>query len=371
MNASTNITFQNIDPLAKFIRDHQNWSPKQYGITILIVNVTIDFLSAVYFKAFVTYSGPPGLFQDPAVILASYVMMPVIGGFYLWSINQIGSLLQQLYASNLFTDQTGLDEIVQELKQSLTSKWPLVASVIISVIVTLLILGTFLNWYPWPQTISFLNHSEIIPWLKTPMWFITMYGLCFGLFNITSTIAALRRTFRNQSYNISPWHPDRCGGLKSISQYSMTLGYAIAVVGLTISVQTIQEIYFGTFSSAYLTWLGLAGYILLSPLIFFLPLGTAHVSMQQAKNTHLLAISAQFDIHYRLITDALRNEESEIAATVKKIEALQSLYRITDEFTIWPFDFVNLRRFLTITLAPLAPGVFSLLFQLTKIFFAD
>jgi hypothetical protein len=365
------LKFHNIDPLAKLIRDRLKWSPKRFGITILIINVVVDFSTALYFRVFVTHTGPPGLFQDPTTMLVSYIMMPVIGGFYIWSINQIGILLKQLHKAKIFTDEVGLSELIQELKQSLISKLPLFASVIISSIVTLLVLGTFLDWYPWPRTISFLNHSDIIPWLKTPMWFVSMYGLCFGLYTIAITIFALRRLFRNQPIKISPWHPDRCGGLKSISLYSMNLGYAIAVIGLTISVHTIQEIYFGTFASSYLTWLALAGYVLLSPLVFFLPLGTAHMSMQQAKTNHLLALSAQFDIQYNQITDALRNEESEISSNVEKIESLQTLYKITEDFTIWPFDVGNLRRFLAITLAPLSPGVLTLIFEVARTFLMD
>jgi hypothetical protein len=371
MSEQKDFEFKNDDPIARIIRDRFRWSPRNYGILILIINIVIDFSSAAYFNAFVTRSGPPGLLQDPTILLVSYVMMPVVGGFYIWSINQIGVLVQQLREANVFTDEVQLEVLYQEFKENLMSRVPFYASLIISLIIAILLLGTNLEWYPWPQTISFLNHSDIIPVLKTPMWFITMYGVCFGLFNIASTIAALRRFFTDQSIRVSPWHPDRCGGLKGISRYSMTLGYAIAVIGLTISVHTIQEIRFGTFSSSYLTWLGLAGYVVLAPLVFFLPLGTAHRVMQQAKTAQLLTLSRQFDIQYKLITTAQSQGESEIVDSVQKIESLQTLYKITEEFIIWPFDVDNLRRFLTITLAPLLPGLITVLFEYIRIFMLD
>jgi hypothetical protein len=371
MSDPKNFEYKNDDPLAGIIRDRLHWSPKKYGFMILIINAVIDFSTALYFKAFVTESGPPGLFQDPTMLLVSYVMMPVVGGFYLWSINQIGILLQQLRETNVFTDEARLDVLYQDFKRSLMSRMPFYASLIISVVVAVVLLGTNLDWYPWPQTVSFLNHSDIIPVLKTPMWFISMYGVCFGLFNIASTIAALRRLFLDQTIRISPWHPDRCGGLKGISRYSTTLGNAIAVIGLTISVQTIQEIHYGTFSSSYLTWLGLIGYVVLAPLVFFLPLGTAHRVMRQAKTTQLLALSRQFDIQYKQVTSALSQGESELAESVEKIESLQTLYKITEEFIIWPFNVVNLRRFLTLTLAPLIPIVLSVIFEFIRIFMLE
>ncbi len=371
MSTSETIDFRNSDPLSTFILDRLHWSPRTFGLFILIINLVIDLSSATYFKAFITQSGPPGLLQDPTILVVHYVMMPIVAGFYIWSILRIGSLLHQLYSSNILADNAILDILAKRLKRNLRSRWAFAIALITSTIVTLLLVGTSLNWYPWPQTVSFINHSKILPWLQAPLWFVTMYGICFGLFNIAYTILALREIFRDQTINISPWHPDRCGGLKEISQYSATLGYAIAVVGLSISVHTIQEISYGTFISNYPTWLGLIAYLILSPLIFFLPLGTAHAAMRKAKVTHLLVLSKQFDDQYNFITDSIEDSESELEASVNKIHCLQTLYKITEEFIVWPFDIVNLRRFLTITLAPLAPGVITAVFELTNRFILD
>lgn len=371
MDTSEGFTFQNADSLARFIRHQLKWSPIKYGIAILITNVIINFSFAGYFRAFVTQTGPPGLFQDPTILFESYVMMPVVGGFYIWSILRIGVLLQQLHMSNIFIEETGIEKLALEVKRNLRSKTALIVSLIVASIVTLLTLGKYLGWFRGLQSVSFLNHSSIIPWVRSPLWFLAMYSICFGLFNIGVTIITLRRVFRDHAIKISPWHPDRCGGLKSISQYSMTLGYAIAVIGIFLSIQTIQEIQFGIFKTSYLTWLELAGYVISAPLVFFLPLGTAHTAMRNAKTTHLLALSHQFDAHYKLIVDSLQGDDSEIGSSAEKIEQLQTLYKITEDFIIWPFDVVNLRRFLTITLAPLLPGIGSVIFEVVRIFLVD
>lgn len=371
MDTLEDFSFENADPLARFIRHRLNWSPIKYGIAILMINVIINFSFAWYLRVFVTQTGPPGLFQDPTILFESYVMMPVVGGFYIWSILRIGALLHQIQKSNIFIEETGIEKLALEVRQNIRSKAPLIISITVATIVTFLILGKYLNWFPWTQSVSFLNHSDIITWLRTPLWFVTMYGISFGLFNIGVTIITLRRIFRDHAIRISPWHPDRCGGLKSISQYSMTLGYAIAVVGVFISIQTIQEIQLGIFKTSYLTWLELAGYVISAPLVFFLPLGTAHTAMRSAKTTHLFALSHQFDVHYKLIVESLRGEDSEIGSSAERIEQLQTLYKITEDFIIWPFDVRNLRRFLTITLAPLLPGIGSVIFEVVRIYLMD
>ncbi|HEY45668.1 MAG: hypothetical protein AMJ88_15830 [Anaerolineae bacterium SM23_ 63] len=371
MDTSEEFSFENADPLARFIKHRLNWSPITYGLAILIANIIVNGSFALRFRAFITQTGPPGLFQDPTILFESYVMMPVVGGFYIWSILRIGALLHQLHNSNIFVEETGIEKLTLEVKQNIRSRAALIFSFIVASVVTFLTLGKYLGWFRGPEVVSFLNHSYLLPWVRSPLWFLSMYAICFGLFNIGVTVITLRRVFRDHAIRISPWHPDRCGGLRSISQYSMTLGYAIAVLGIFLSIQTIQEIQIGIFETSYLTWLELAGYIILAPLVFFLPLGTAHTAMRNAKTTHLLALSHQFDAHYTLIVDSLQSDDREIGSSAERIEQLQTLYQITEDFIIWPFDVVNLRRFLTITLAPLLPGVASVLFELIRIFLVD
>ena len=364
MQFPSNLSFRNKDPWALLITGTLGWKPRQYAGAILAFNLLLNIFIAFSLNAFVTRSSQPGLIQDPTSILVDFLLMPAVGAFYIWSISVVPMLLRQLYRQNFLTDSEGVNEIVEDLSRRLYASWALVASVVIATVVTMLFIGTYRGWYPWPQLVSFFGHSISMTWLKAPMWFLTIYGFSFGLFNVGSTILGLRNIFRERSLNISPWHPDRCGGLKSVSNYSMTLGYPIAVIGLTLSVQTIQEIQRGTFGSSYFTWLGVGAYLILAPLIFFLPLGTAHAAMTKAKNTQLLQLSQQFDTQYQKISDAINRGNIDYSNNVNRIETLQKLYIITEQFTIWPFDTVNLRRFLTITLVPLLPAVGSIVLEL-------
>ena len=49
----------------------------------------------------------------------------------------------------------------------------------------------------------------------------------------------------------------------------------------------MQRVSWGTFQVAYEVWLALAAYIIVAPLIFFLPLGTAHTAMRNARDATL------------------------------------------------------------------------------------
>ena len=364
MELPANLSFRNRDPWASLISGTLGWAPRRYAIAIVVTNLVLNIFLALSLRAFLTRAGPPGLLQDPTSIIVDFLLMPAVGAFYLWSILVIPVLLKQLYDQNLLRDKERVNAIVKDLSRKLYAGWALGTSVGIALVVMLLFIGSYRGWYPWPLLESFFGHSQTLTWLKAPMWFLTIYGLCFGLFNVGSTILVLRDIFREQSLNISPWHPDRCGGLKSVSTYSITLGYAIAAIGLTVSVQTILEIQRGTFGTSYFTWFGLLAYLIVAPLIFFLPLGTAHAAMTKAKNTQLLQLSQQFDVQYQRISEALNHGDVDYSGNVNRIETLQKLYVITEQFTIWPFDTANLRRFLTITLAPLLPAVVTIAFEL-------
>lgn len=89
----------------------------------------------------------------------------------------------------------------------------------------------------------------------------------------------------------------------------------------------------GAFGLSYDVWLAIGAYVILAPLMFFLPLGTAHTAMKKARDQALLYVSEQFDEEYAhigrtlndeyvvTITDADSSEEM-LDVGVKKLENL-------------------------------------------------
>ena len=355
-----NTLFTEIDPLAKFVTQRLKLSASRFALAVLLVNAIIDFGLAIPFGAFITDSGPPGLLQDVVAILFDFLLTPILCGYYLWSVTALDPIVQQLNRENVFADPTQRTDAVPYDRFKHIGQRVLYITLALSAMAAFLGLGNFLGWYPWEQNEGWLDKSSVMPWFRMPMWFLTMYALCFALFNITSTIIILRQLFEHKSLNLYPWHPDRCGGLRSISRYSLALSYAIAGLGLVFSIWTIVEIQAGTFSDAYHIWLADTMYVVLAPVVFFLPLGTAHAAMQQTKDKLLLELSRQFDQEYKQIVEDMESESKDLGGSVEKIEHLQKLYEIADSFPVWPFDVANLRRFLTVTLAPIIPAVISI-----------
>ena len=364
----------NHDPLGDLVRDRLQWSPLTWGLLVLAANAVIQLGSAAIFGALSSPSEPPGLFQDIGAVYVILVMQPVLNGYYIWTILGARSLMRDLSGSSIFLDRAQLDRALDRFGHRLRSKWALAGALGCGLFVTLLLLGIFRGWYGLDGA-GWLKHADALPLIQVPIWFLTAYTLFYGVYNVAITIVSLRGLFRNQTLALSPWHPDGCGGLRSISQYSGGLSLAIAVVGVGLSTITVQLVLWNKFQVSYEVWLALAAYVILAPLMFFLPLGTAHAAMGNARDRALLHLSEQFDQEYARIGSALnegdavpptgaRPSEDLLDQGVKKLENLRKLYRMTEDFPQWPFDVRNLRRFLAVVGAAIMPAIVSIVVDL-------
>ena len=122
-----------------------------------------------------------------------------------------------------------------------------------------------------------------------------------------------------------------------------------------MSSATVFEIQNGTLQNAYPVIIGMGAYILLAPILFFWPLGTASKAMQEAKNSEMLILAHQFQGIYEKV-----KKDSSDKTNVENLENLKKVYQMILEFPVWPFDARNLQRFFAIITAPLIPALISI-----------
>lgn len=362
--AIKNDNIKNFDFLGKFIRDSLKLSPLKVWFIVLVANIFVDFAGAWLSHAIISKGEPPGLLNDLPAMFVDFLMIPVICGYYIWTITGADSLLQDLKSSGVLTNNTALNIAKRDIAKKSGSIWMLLLTLIISSIVTSWLLVNSLGIQHTNP--GWLLNSKVLPWLRVPFWFLGMYSLCFCLYNIAVTIVSLRKLFNDTTIELSPWHPDRCGGLQGINRYSLNLSYAIAIVGVVLSTLIIREVELGTITTYYLGWIGIIAYLVFAPLLFFLPLGTAHAAMKRARDKYLLLLANQFNDEYGFTKNQIETDPDKLKAKVDKIKHLKELYKTTEDFPIWPFDIVSLRRFMAITTAPLIPGILSLALDLIK-----
>ncbi len=357
---------ENYDPIGRFFRESLHLTPWGFGILVLVANVIVDAWLGWRFNIFITAkdSAYPGLLQDLTALVVDFVSMPVIAGIYLWTPIGATKLFRQLLQARVFKSEEIVVETVNESRPLFKNRYIFYGFLALSLLYMLSQLGAYLGWVPWKSAGGYLDSNPAMSYFRGPFWFLNLYTLAFGAYNVAITVMTLRKMFRTKEIKILPLHPDRCGGLISISQYSMRVAWAIASAGLVISAAAVYEISHRSLGAAYPIILGIIVYLIFAPVFFFWPLGTAHNAMQEAKDAELLKFAHRFDSVYEQLKSNLENKEQDFEADLKKLENLKKLYGIASEFPVWPFDISNLRRFFTVVTAPLVPVLISILIDL-------
>ena len=181
-----------------------------------------------------------------------------------------------------------------------------------------------------------------------------IYWLFYLGWNSYLLILALNRCFTEFSEEISlePLHPDGCCGLGRLRTVSTELSAILFLVGLYLSLKVIDKLaiqklsLFSDIGNPVL----LACYAIAAPLLFFLPLSTAHRVMQRERDRFLLPIAQDF----KRAVSSFREDTG--PDTVQRLEKYGSLYDdLKNRVPVWPFDFRSLQAFFGAVIVPVLP----------------
>ncbi|MEH2373340.1 hypothetical protein [Nostoc sp.] len=82
--------------------------------------------------------------------------------------------------------------------------------------------------------------------------------------------------------------------------------------------------------------------------------------MKNAKEELLSEIAKQFQIDYKRIHTSLSSDGRILKKEAVKLQELRSLYTLTNEFPVWPFDVTTFRQYLLSVVTPLLPLLLKL-----------
>ena len=357
---------RNYDPLADFFRENLHLKPFWFGVAVFLANVVIQLWMGIRYDLFITPPGSehPGMLQDYTALVVNFVSVPIVAGLYLWTPIGATELFCSLLNSQVFSSEKAFLSTVDKSRPRFSKRFVFYIFLIASLLYTLSQLGAYLGWVPWDTVGGYLHIYPMLSWARAPFWFLSLYTLVFAGYNVIITVLTLRQLFINRHIRISPLHPDRCGGLSSINKYTRQIAWAIASVGLVISLAAVFEIRDGTIYTAYPVILGIVAYLLFAPVFFFWPLGTAHTAMREAKNTELQRLADRFDHSYNSLKQDINDLGKDLEPDIKKLDDIKKLYSITGDFPVWPFDGSSLRRFFGVITAPLIPALIGILIDL-------
>lgn len=165
----------------------------------------------------------------------------------------------------------------------------------------------------------------------------------------------------NFQVRINPLHPDRCCGLGRIGEVAMLFNIILFIIGIYVSLTVIDKIVLqNTLPFDDITVpIYLGGYVLLAPLLFILPLGSARHTMKRAKIDFLRPISEKCEaLAIKSSTDT-HAESSAALADFFETDKLRT--QLEKEIPVWPFDFKSFVRFTGAIVFPVSPVLITLL----------
>jgi hypothetical protein len=147
-------------------------------------------------------------------------------------------------------------------------------------------------------------------------------------------------------------HPDRCCGLKRIGDVAMIVNTILFLFGIYLSLKVIDKIVVQGFP----IWVDignpvlLAGYAVLAPLMFFLPLTAAHKVMQDEKQRFLMIVANARSAQIRRLE---REFSTDLVSDIAKTGALFT--ELERRIPVWPFNFRSLESFFGTIIVPVLP----------------
>ena len=165
----------------------------------------------------------------------------------------------------------------------------------------------------------------------------------------------------NFQVKINPLHPDRCCGLGRIGDVAMLFNIVIFIIGIYVSLTVIDKILLqkaAPFDDITVP-LYLGSYVLIAPLLFFLPLGSARRTMKQAKIDFLRPISEKCEQLAATGANESPEESSQAISAFFEMDKLRA--QLEKEIPVWPFDFRSRLRFAGAIVFPVSPVIITLL----------
>lgn len=343
------------------------------GVAYSVMFMSVRALAAWRAGHLRTVGTTTGFLDDPA-FYTNLIAAAVIWAYYTWMPGGIVTVFKRLYDNRVIDGPTQTSKykgekayasFIEEM-QTLFGKWwwsaaPLAVSTSATLILVLpqyLALGQSVAW-----TTDTLSLILALLWT----WAGTYCVLLLLIYSVLS-IYWLRRLFNNFRIRVRPLHPDRAGGLSPMGNFTLTLSYIIALIGIMLVITPITRNYVkvGTLQFRWTTELlvGLVAYVIAAPIVFFAPLSVAYNVMNEAKDQLLLQIARRFEKEYSRVQEVLDEDISSLEDSSKILEnsskilrELQALHDTTSKFPVWPFNVSNITRFGTSYLSPITLAV--------------
>lgn len=340
------------DPLLRFFYQ-RNFSPLTVIVGVILYASIYSVIIPLLFGDFNQVA------RDWPGLLRALVTTPLLVGYYAWQPLTIQHLYDDVESRSLGYSDAEAEQIVRLLRPLGYKVWTWIGAifgVIQAVFFYISLTNGPRNWQ---------NESFAITLLATLMTFLSFYAVFQTIIRQIIAMIGINNFFKLVRIEISPLHPDRAGGLKSLGQYSVTIGLGIGVIGLALGVSILRAgMQLEQLTGLFIVNIGL--YLVLAPFFFFIPLLRAHQLMQNAKRKIMLEIAEQYESMFQGSLTKLKSGEP-VDKDLSQMESIRKMYTIADDSPEWPFNYRMFSQFSAAALLPIfLPIVINYLSDVVK-----
>ncbi len=330
------------DPLAEFIIKKVKWSPFRTAVIAFLYAWIID-LAVAGMTGRILPSPDFRSLADDYLHFAVIILYPVIMGYYIW-IYQIPKIIINKLEASVVVSYT--DTAKKQVEAILNTPLPSFIALILGLITGGLVFYQDMIALPAWHNANYFPALVRAILLNVP----TAYAFWLLLFRYMINVRIFSLILAKVV--LHPLHPDKAGGLRPLGQYALNTTYPIVLAGTIMAFAEYWQYIKGGFATSYFYHSALMLLLILTPIIFFAPLRSAHDSMKRAKDGLLTDISIQFNRDLSLAHSELSSSSNSLEDNIKKIEQLQKLHKLATAFPVWPYDTETIRRFVVTMFSP-------------------
>lgn len=364
------IRLNNADWLVLFFKKSR-LSPFWLAFVLLIINLLVDLFLALLFGGLFRGARSHGLINEPIAFTSDLLVPSVLIGYYCWIQTAIPQVIQTLINEKIISLDDETRQLIERASSYMRSK-------LLTRIILLISIGASFSFalsVPMsnPIYVGWVVVNPVIPWVRSFFNVLSIYTGCMFIIDVAILTYLLAKIFNGQSIKVKPSHPDNCGGLGVIGRFTSNMSYLIGVFGILVSISLLSNTMPAGIDSIkvyYLTKVGaLIVYLLAAPVLFFVPLISAHLAMQKFRYTFLFDLGKEIDDEYAIIQES-RSQLSadELDQKTKRINYYRELYLQAHDFPVWPFYSQNFRSFFIFVSGTVLPGVMSVAFDVVGFF---
>ena len=354
--------FSSGDPLANLVLNKWRWPIWLLPLLMIIFAAIYLFLVGGILGYLRTQSGIVGTLDDRATLLTSFIVQPVIVGYYLWLPSKTWEMFKTLDETKVIPADSGSGQY--------SSFVSVTASKSNNRLISVILVGVGIGVTIW---IYFIIQQFGTDWAAHLRWpvllfdipaaFLTMYAVAYTVWRILVIQWGLDKLYGNFEINVQPLHQDGAGGLAAVGNLVGSYLYCIVVVALFAIAMGITSYIEQGFLPLYIILIFISLPIF-TCVVFFLPLRSSHRAMRNSRNEVLENLSNKFEaIKVGLYSDEELPSKEELNKVGVLIDSYSQVQRI---YPTWPINTFVLRSFGATLLGSSLPLILALIDKFTR-----